>query len=134
MLVAAEDSLILLQNDSPELATCHPLVFRGYRLRCGAPQDFDHILTEGNIFTHLVRRETQRRDAGAATRFGTGDGELLLTIREMSRLLPVNLSIYIVQPGASQANVTDGQPALMSVTEHYLSETYQLRFAVIASR
>ena len=87
-----------------------------------------------DIFTHLMRRETQRRDAGAATRFETGDGELLLTIREMSRLLPVNLSIYIVQPGASQTNVTDDQLALMSVTEHYLSETYQLRFAVIASR
>ena len=87
-----------------------------------------------DIFTRLMRRETQRRDAGAATRFETGDGELLLTIREMSRLLPVNLSIYIVQPGASQANVTDDQLALMSVTEHYLSETYQLRFGVIASR
>jgi superfamily II DNA/RNA helicase len=87
-----------------------------------------------DIFTHLMRRETRRRDAAAPTRFEIGDGELLLTIREMSRLLPVNLSIYIVQPGASQANATPDQLALMSVTEHYLWETYQLKFGVIASR
>jgi superfamily II DNA or RNA helicase len=86
-----------------------------------------------DIFTHLMRRETQRRDAGALTRFEVGDSELLLTIREMSRLIPVNLSIYVVQPGVSRANATPDQLALMSVTEHYLSETYQLRFGVIAS-
>ncbi len=87
-----------------------------------------------DIFTHLLRRETQRRDAGGATRFETGDAEMLLAIREMSRLLPINLNIYVVQPGVSQANATEAQLALMSVTEHYLAETYQLRFGVIASR
>jgi hypothetical protein len=51
----------------------------------------------------------------------------------MSRLLPVDLRIYIVQPGVSRAAVTRDQLALMSVTEHYLSETYQLKFEVIAS-
>jgi len=86
-----------------------------------------------DIFTHLLRREAQRQDAGAVSRFELGNLDLLLSIREMSRLLPVNLSIYIVQPGASRANATSDQLALMSVTEHYLSETYQITLRIIGS-
>lgn len=86
-----------------------------------------------DIFTHLLRRETLRQEAGAASRFELGDRDLLLTIREMSRLRPVTLSIYIVQPGVSKANATRDQLELMSVTGNHLMETYQVPFKVIAS-
>ena len=86
-----------------------------------------------DLFTHLLRREARRQDAGAPSRYEVGDGELLQTIREVSRLCPVSLKIFIVQPGVSRANVTRDQLALLSVTDTYLTETYQLPFGVIAS-
>ena len=51
----------------------------------------------------------------------------------MSRLCPVSLKIYIVQPGVSKANATRDQLELMSVTENHLMETFRLSFSVIAS-
>jgi superfamily II DNA or RNA helicase len=86
-----------------------------------------------DIFTHLMRREAHRQETGTTTRFEAGDGELLITIREMSRLFPVTLKIFIVQPGVSKANVTRDQLQIISVTENHLMETYQLPFGVIAS-
>jgi superfamily II DNA or RNA helicase len=86
-----------------------------------------------DLFTHLLRRETHQRDLGAPSRFELGDGELLQTIREMSQVCPVSLKINIVQPGVSKAKVSREQLELMSVTENYLRETYQLGFGVIAS-
>lgn len=51
----------------------------------------------------------------------------------MSRLCPVTLKIYIVQPGLSKAQASAEQLELLSVTETYLMETYRLPFGVIAS-
>lgn len=86
-----------------------------------------------DLFTHLLRREARRRGAAASSRYEVGDEEMLLTIREMSRLCPISLKIYIVQPGVSKANATRDQLELMSVTENHLMETFQLNFGVIAS-
>lgn len=86
-----------------------------------------------DLFTHLLRREARRQEVGASSRYEIGDVELLQTIREMSHLCPVSLKIYIVQPGVSKANVTHDQLELLSVTENYLMETYQLSFGVIAN-
>jgi hypothetical protein len=86
-----------------------------------------------DLFTHLLRREARRQETGASSRYEVGDGELLQTIREMSRLCPVSLKIYIVQPGLSKANATRDQLELMSVTENHLMETFQISFGVIAS-
>lgn len=87
-----------------------------------------------DLFTHLLRREARRQEANTSSRYEVGDGDLLQTMREMSRLCPVSLKIYIVQPGVSKANVTRDQLQLMSVTENYLMETFQLSFGVIASQ
>ena len=86
-----------------------------------------------DLFTHLLRREARRQEAEGASRYEKGDGELLLTIREMSRLCPVSLKINIVQPGLSKAQATREQLELLSVTETYLMETYRLPFGVIAN-
>jgi hypothetical protein len=86
-----------------------------------------------DLFTHLLRREARRREAEGATRYEKGDNDLLLTIREMSRLCPVSLKIFIVQPGLSKAQVTREQLELLSVTDTYLMETYRLPFGVIAN-
>jgi hypothetical protein len=86
-----------------------------------------------DLFTHLLRREARRRDTGGTSRYEVGDGELLQTIREMSRLCPVSLKVFIVQPGVSKANATRDQLELLSVTENHLMETFQLSFNLIAS-
>lgn len=86
-----------------------------------------------DLFTHLLCREARRQESKAASRYERGDGELLLTIREMSRLCPVSLQIHIVQPGLSRAQASREQLELLSVTETYLMETFRLPFGVIAS-
>lgn len=86
-----------------------------------------------DLFTHLLRREARRQEAEGASRYEKGDGDLLLTIREMSRLCPVSLKIHIVQPGLSKTQATREQLELLSVTDTYLMETYRLPFGVIAS-
>jgi len=86
-----------------------------------------------DLFTHFLRREARRQEGEGASRYEKGDGELLLTIREMSRLCPVSIRIYIVQPGLSKEQATRAQLELLSVTDAYLMETYSLQFGVIAN-
>jgi hypothetical protein len=86
-----------------------------------------------DLFTHLLRREARREEAGLASRYEVGNTEMLQTMREISQLCLVNLVIHIVQPGLSKAAATRDQLELLSVTENHLMETYRLPFLVIAS-
>jgi len=85
------------------------------------------------LFAHLLRREPKRERDKEATRFEKGDRHVLFRIKEMSRLLPIQLKVIIVQPGLSVSKVSSDQLELLSVTENYLMETYKLSFGVIAS-
>ena len=85
-----------------------------------------------DLFTHLLRREARTKENGTS-RIEKGNTELLEIIKEMSRQIPIALTIYIVQPGLSKINATQDQLELLSVTENYLMETYQIRFGVICS-
>jgi hypothetical protein len=58
---------------------------------------------------------------------------MLQTIREISHLCLVKLTIHIVQPGLSKARATPGQLELLSVTESHPIEIYDIPFVVIAS-
>ena len=86
-----------------------------------------------DLFTHLLRREARRKEVGEASRIEKGDTNLLETIKEMSRQIPIILTVYIVQPGLSKTNATPDQLQLLSVTENHLMETYQIPFRVICS-
>jgi hypothetical protein len=87
-----------------------------------------------DLFAHLLRREAKRQARSRPSRFESGEVALVQTIREMVRLCPMTLKIFIVQPGVSRSVVTPEQLRLMSVTENHLMETFQLPFGVIASR
>lgn len=104
---------------------------------CGQAQKSIHWMEthekQTELFTHLLRREPRRKKDGEASRFERGDRDDLIRIREMSRVCPVRLKIFIVQPGLSQENASNSQLELLSVTENYLMETYKLPFSVIAS-
>ena len=84
-----------------------------------------------DLFTRLLRRESQRQDRGASTRIERGDRALLETLREMSHTTRVTMKIVVVQPGVSKAAVSEPQLRLLSVTENYLTETYQLPFKAV---
>jgi hypothetical protein len=86
-----------------------------------------------DLFLHLVKREPKRRGMSDCTRFERGDRECLVQLKETSRIMQVNLKIFIVQPGLSKALASRAQLELLAVTENYLRETYQLPFGVIAS-
>ena len=89
--------------------------------------------TRTDLFTHFLRRESKRQDSGRPSRLAKGDSRLVEILREISRITPVSLKITIVQPGVSRARISDTQLRLLSVTENYLMETYQLQFRVVAS-
>jgi superfamily II DNA or RNA helicase len=86
-----------------------------------------------DLFTHLLRREELRRESGRATRYETGNDELLQTVREISKLCGVAFKIFIVQPGLSKARVSPEQLALLGVTENHLMEVRKVPLGVIAS-
>ena len=102
---------------------------------CGQAQTSIRWMSSGekrsDLFTHLLRREAQRQDRGVATRIERGDRALLETLREMSHTTRITLKIIVVQPGASKASISEQQLRLLSVTENYLTETYQLPFTAI---
>jgi hypothetical protein len=86
-----------------------------------------------DIFTHLMRREAARRDAGLSSRIERGDMELLHTIREMSRSLAVEPTIFIVQPGLISGDASNEQLQLLGVAKNYLDQTYQIPLRVVGS-
>jgi superfamily II DNA or RNA helicase len=86
-----------------------------------------------DLFTHLLRREAKRRSDGRPTRFERGDTRLVEMLREMTYATPMTLKIVVVQPGVSKAGISETQLLLLSVTENYLMETYQLPFSVVTS-
>jgi len=85
------------------------------------------------LITHLLRRDALRLQKAQPSRIEVGSKEDLLTLRDMSRLLPVTFKIFIVQPGLCKQTPSPQQLALLSVTENYLWETYQIPLGVIAS-
>ncbi|MFA5064313.1 MAG: DEAD/DEAH box helicase family protein [Dehalococcoidia bacterium] len=96
---------------------------------CGQAQKSIHWMANRmDLFTHLLRRESQR-----GNRFEIGNADQLQIIRTQCRYLPINLKIFIVQPGLAKASTSHDQQQLLSVTENYLMETYKINFGVIAS-
>ena len=86
-----------------------------------------------DLFTHLLRRDSLRVSKRRPTGIELGSAEKLREIREMSRVSDVRVAVYLVQPGLSKAQASNQQLELISVTENYLKETYQLRFGIVAS-
>jgi superfamily II DNA or RNA helicase len=90
-------------------------------------------LKKSDLLTHLMRRESLRVDKARPTRFGRGSIDTLQTIREIAHVVPVSLTVAIVQPGVSKSRLSNDQLQLLGVTENYLGEMYQLGFRVIVS-
>lgn len=101
---------------------------------CGQAQKCVRWLdNQRDLFTHLMRRSPRTHKKQQVTRYEVGAEQDLLRIRGRSDTQRVHLSVSIVQPGLSKANVTVQQLELLAVTENYLKETYAVPLRVIAS-
>jgi superfamily II DNA or RNA helicase len=101
---------------------------------CGQAQKSVRWIEEpSELFNHLLRRHQDWMTTYGTTRIEVGDENLLITLREKCTLLPVELKIFVVQPGLSKEGAEEDQLRLLSVVENYLIETYQLAFGVIVS-
>ncbi|MGF7192351.1 superfamily II DNA or RNA helicase [Robbsia andropogonis] len=104
---------------------------------CGQAQKsiswLQNQLRNTELFVHLLRREPKVRKGVALSRYQTGDREMLAAIRNQSRTAALRLRVFIVQPGLSRSKVSAEQLSLLSVTENFLLETYDVSFGVIAS-
>lgn len=80
-----------------------------------------------------MRRESTRTAQQRPTRIQRGALELLQTLREMSRVYPVSVTVSVVQPGLSRGGASPDQLQLLGVTANHLTETYQLPFQVIGN-
>jgi superfamily II DNA or RNA helicase len=104
---------------------------------CGQAQKSIHWMrtpeTKTDLLTHLLRRDSERREQDGATRFELGDSDLLHTMKEISEMCPMSLSITVVQPGVSKADVSFDQLQLLAVTENHLFERADIPFKVVAS-
>jgi superfamily II DNA or RNA helicase len=89
----------------------------------------------GKLFRHLKHRETMRKKnyGTSFTRFETGYGDLaaLNQLEHRARFSPMQVSVFIVQPGLSQATVSVEQLYLLAGTELYLQETYNIPFTAV---
>jgi superfamily II DNA or RNA helicase len=101
---------------------------------CGQAQRSIHWMERPvDLFSHLMRREPRKSDNATGTRFEVGKQDDLVRIREKCRRMDVRLKILIVQPGLSRKAATRAQLELLSVTEHYLMDTFKIPFTAIGS-
>ncbi|ALD92553.1 DEAD/DEAH box helicase family protein [Cupriavidus gilardii CR3] len=90
-------------------------------------------LRNTELFIHLLRRDPKIREGRELSRYQKGDRDTLQAIRNRSKMSSLKLRIFIVQPGLSRAKASPEQLSLLSVTENFLLETYNVPFGVIAS-
>jgi superfamily II DNA or RNA helicase len=80
----------------------------------------------------LLRRE-QDRQAKGRTGIIRGDVSLLGKIVQEARHRRLDVTVAIVQPGASKALMSDDMRALLGATERFLMETYGMKLRVLCS-
>lgn len=85
------------------------------------------------MFSHLLRRENRRDELQQASRIERGSKELIETLKVKSRSCPIEMAIFIVQPGLSKSGISAEQLELLSATDNYLMETCRSPFSVISS-
>jgi len=87
-----------------------------------------------SLFTHMLAREPREYRGRTGTRFDTGTADDLWRVREKSRRTRVNLTVFVVQPDVSRAQISRSQLELLGVTETYLKETFMVSFGAITGK
>ncbi len=90
-------------------------------------------LKKVDLFNHMLKREEKWKLTYDVSRFEKGTADMLRTIQRMAEMLPLTLSIAIVQPGISKAEVSEQQLYLLGVTKTFIKNHSELPFRVITS-
>jgi hypothetical protein len=90
---------------------------------------------DGSEFiNHLLRRETKSWSGYSRSRLERGSVEQLeRLLRIAKKEIPVEFEIYVVQPGASKATISNDILSLLGVTENYTKEVGGINLRVITS-
>ena len=86
------------------------------------------------LVDHMLRREVKREGGTESSRIQKGDKETLVKLLKLAKKkVPVEYSIYIVQPGVSKESVSDEILTLLGVTDSYLKDKTGIDLQVITS-
>lgn len=87
------------------------------------------------LVDHMLRRETKREGGNECSRIRKGDKEILIKLLKLvKKKMPVSYSIFIVQPGASKAGMSEEILTLLGVTDSYLKDKTGIDLQVITSK
>lgn len=91
--------------------------------------------TGGNrFFSHLIHRERKKRDGKECSRIEKGSLQDLHNLKTIAKQkIPVEFTIFLVQPSISKETVTSDILMLLGVTENYLLETGGIKLNIITS-
>ncbi|KJR98253.1 MAG: hypothetical protein VR65_20990 [Desulfobulbaceae bacterium BRH_c16a] len=86
------------------------------------------------FINHLLRRETKIRNDVECSRLEKGTKEDLWKLLGVAqKKIPIEWEVFIVQPGASKAAISDGILTLLGVSENYLMEIAGIKLQIITS-
>lgn len=86
------------------------------------------------LVDHMLRRETKHEGGYECSRIQKGNKETLVKLLKLAKKkIPVEYSIYIVQPGASKVGASNEILTLLGVTDSYLKDKTGIDLQVITS-
>lgn len=85
------------------------------------------------LFTQMLNRDQKRLERIGISRFEIGDSQTLRLIQNMVNYCKINLSVYIVQPGVSKAEITSEMKSILASTQDYAIETFNIPVKLICS-
>ncbi|OIN57168.1 hypothetical protein BLX24_21575 [Arsenicibacter rosenii] len=87
------------------------------------------------LFDHMLRRLTKTYKGNTCSRLEKGsEEELIKLLTKVKKSFPLELKVYIVQPGISPRLVTQEQLTLLAVTENHLMKQANIPLTVIGSK
>ncbi|GAA0585743.1 DEAD/DEAH box helicase family protein [Kribbella sandramycini] len=84
------------------------------------------------LVRRLLKRERKRQKQGK-NRLIKGDLKELAVLVNEARFRELDVTVAVVQPGMSASKASEDMLALLGATDRFLTETYQMRFRVLAS-
>jgi hypothetical protein len=82
----------------------------------------------------MLRRETKREGGYECSRIQKGNKETLVKLLKLAKKkIPIEYSIYIVQPGVSKVGASNEILTLLGVTDSYLKDKTGIDLQVITS-
>lgn len=103
---------------------------------CGQAQKSIHWKHKNgeDFFSHLLRRETKKRNGVECSRIEKGTREDLERLKQIAkRKIPIEFEIFIVQPALSKTSASKEILTLLGVTENFLMELARIKLNVIIS-